>query len=67
MTGNPTAIPVETGTGASESARADSGKASAVFALVLGLGVLFAAGFAEADLLHAAAHDSRHAFTFPCH
>lgn len=67
MTGNPTTVLVEAGIGASESVRADSAKASAVLALVLGLGVLFAAGFAEADLLHAAAHDSRHAFTFPCH
>ena len=33
----------------------------------MGLFFLFGVGFAHADLLHNAAHDSRHAFTFPCH
>lgn len=39
----------------------------AVIAIVLGSILLVGAGFAEADLLHNAAHDSRHAFAFPCH
>jgi len=40
---------------------------SAVLAIVLGAFLLFGAGFAGSDLLHAAAHDARHAFSFPCH
>ncbi len=34
---------------------------------LLGVFFLFGVGFAHADLLHNAAHDGRHAFTFPCH
>ena len=33
----------------------------------LGLLILFAVGFAQPSLLHNAAHDTRHAITFPCH
>ncbi len=40
---------------------------SAAFALMLGVFVLFGVGFAQPELLHNAAHDTRHAFTFPCH
>ena len=34
-----------------------------------GLGLLFLVGFAHGpnNSLHNAAHDTRHAFTFPCH
>ncbi|HJS30593.1 MAG TPA: CbtB domain-containing protein [Alphaproteobacteria bacterium] len=38
-----------------------------VAALVLGVFLVFAAGFAGPEVVHNAAHDSRHAFTFPCH
>ena len=38
-----------------------------LFAATLGLLILFAVGFALPSLLHNAAHDSRHAITFPCH
>jgi cobalt transporter subunit CbtB len=38
-----------------------------VSALLLGLFVVFAVGFAGPDVVHAAAHDARHAFAFPCH
>ncbi len=38
---------------------------SAVFAFSLGLGLLTMAGFAQSA--HDVAHDSRHAFSFPCH
>lgn len=34
---------------------------------VTGLALLFAAGFAQASVLHDAAHDGRHAMAFPCH
>ncbi|HXQ52513.1 MAG TPA: CbtB domain-containing protein [Stellaceae bacterium] len=41
--------------------------ATATVALVLGLFLLFGAGFAPISALHNAAHDSRHSFSFPCH
>lgn len=34
---------------------------------LLGLGLIFAAGFAQATAVHDAAHDQRHAIAFPCH
>ena len=40
---------------------------AALAALLLGAVILFGAGLSQADLLHAAAHDGRHAFAFPCH
>ena len=38
-----------------------------MFAIALGVATLFAVGFSHSDLLHAAAHDIRHAAGFPCH
>jgi cobalt transporter subunit CbtB len=32
-----------------------------------GIALLWAVGFAEIDLLHNAAHDTRHSNVFPCH
>jgi cobalt transporter subunit CbtB len=46
--------------------RLDTLKAAFV-ALMLGLGLVYAAGFASTEGLHDAAHDSRHALSFPCH
>lgn len=40
---------------------------TALFAVVFGALLLFGAGFAQSELLHSAAHDSRHAAGFPCH
>ncbi len=40
---------------------------SAIVALLLGVGILFVAGFSSNDFVHAAAHDVRHASGFPCH
>jgi cobalt transporter subunit CbtB len=34
---------------------------------LLGLSLIFVAGFAEATVIHDAAHDQRHAIAFPCH
>ena len=48
-------------------ARLDAEVASILAAGLLGLGLIFAAGFAEATVLHDAAHDQRHAIAFPCH
>ena len=39
----------------------------AVFAIVLGLGVITLTGHVQAAALHDAAHDVRHATGFPCH
>lgn len=36
-------------------------------ALLLGVFVLFGVAFAGPEVIHNAAHDSRHAFAFPCH
>jgi cobalt transporter subunit CbtB len=36
-------------------------------ALVLGLLVVYAAGFSHPSALHNATHDTRHAFGLPCH
>lgn len=39
----------------------------AAAAIVLGLFVLFGVAFAGPEVIHNTAHDSRHAFAFPCH
>ena len=39
----------------------------AVFALILGLGIITVTGHVQASGLHDAAHDVRHATDFPCH
>ncbi|MCK9398111.1 MAG: CbtB-domain containing protein [Methylobacter sp.] len=39
----------------------------AMLAGMLGLALLYAAGFAETAQLHNAAHDGRHSASFPCH
>lgn len=47
--------------------RATSRFAPALIAAMLGLGLLFVAGFAESQVLHNATHDTRHSTGFPCH
>lgn len=39
----------------------------ALMAALLGLSLIFVAGFAEVNVLHNAAHDVRHSAAFPCH
>jgi len=39
----------------------------ALSAILLGAFLLLGIGFAHSDTIHNAAHDSRHAFAFPCH
>lgn len=41
--------------------------AAAVVAGLLGVFMIYGVGFAQPSALHNAAHDGRHAFTFPCH
>jgi len=40
---------------------------AAIFASLLGAFILFGVGFSQLAPLHDGAHDSRHAFAFPCH
>ena len=39
----------------------------ALFAMILGVAVITMTGHLQADTLHTAAHDMRHATGFPCH
>jgi cobalt transporter subunit CbtB len=36
-------------------------------ALILGALLLYGVGFTSMEILHNAAHDARHSFSFPCH
>ncbi|WP_044043010.1 CbtB domain-containing protein [Octadecabacter antarcticus] len=47
--------------------RADLSLMPIAFATLAGLMLLFASGYAQASVLHGAAHDQRHAMAFPCH
>ena len=40
---------------------------AAVMAALFGVLILYGVGFAQPEALHNAAHDGRHAFSFPCH
>lgn len=46
---------------------AQSVKLTAVFALLAGFGLVYMTGFSHSSTLHNAAHDTRHAMSFPCH
>ncbi len=48
-------------------AQATSPLAAITVVFLAGAGLLFAAGIAQATVLHDAAHDTRHAMAFPCH
>lgn len=52
--------------GGARSARRESLFAAAL-AAVLGVLILWVAGFAHLDVMHDAAHDVRHTNGFPCH
>ena len=41
--------------------------AAAILAIFLGGMMVFIAGFAPLEIVHNAAHDSRHSAGFPCH
>lgn len=38
-----------------------------VFTAAFGIFLIGTAGFAQSEIAHNAAHDSRHAIAFPCH
>jgi cobalt transporter subunit CbtB len=40
---------------------------AAIIAFFLGSVLIYGIGFADMDSVHDAAHDSRHALSFPCH
>ena len=40
---------------------------AAVLAAMLGVFMILGVGFAQPNVLHNAAHDTRHALAFPCH
>jgi len=46
-----------------QSQRADVRLAAFVF----GIGLVLTTGFAHSSMIHNAAHDTRHALSFPCH
>jgi cobalt transporter subunit CbtB len=52
---------------AAEVAPAAGTAVAALVAALLGLFILYGVGFAGPATLHNAAHDTRHAFAFPCH
>lgn len=41
--------------------------AAAAIAAILGVFLILGAGFLHPEALHNAVHDTRHAFSFPCH
>ena len=46
--------------------RSDTLRAAGI-AWILGLGLIFLTGFAYPEVIHNAAHDTRHSLSFPCH
>ncbi|MEE9545453.1 MAG: CbtB domain-containing protein [Rhodospirillales bacterium] len=42
-------------------------KTAALLAIMLGAMIVFGVGFAQPAEIHNAAHDARHALSFPCH
>ena len=54
------------GAGVRASSRSDT-LAAAIFAALLGAFLIWGVGFSHIDVLHNAAHDSRHSTGFPCH
>ncbi|MDE0968214.1 MAG: CbtB-domain containing protein [Octadecabacter sp.] len=47
--------------------RTDLALLPVAFSILAGIMLLFASGYAQASVLHDAAHDQRHAMAFPCH
>jgi cobalt transporter subunit CbtB len=56
-----TAVAIPVVRGKSEALKA------AFVALTLGATLVFLTGFSHIDKVHNAAHDTRHAMSFPCH
>lgn len=50
-----------------QGARQAESRLAALAAFVFGVGLVLTTGFAHSSVLHNAAHDTRHALSFPCH
>jgi cobalt transporter subunit CbtB len=44
-----------------------AGAIPALLAMAAGVMLMYVVGFSGSEVLHNAAHDSRHSFSFPCH
>jgi cobalt transporter subunit CbtB len=60
------AIGSHQGAGARPSSRSEA-LGTAIFAALLGAFLIWGVGFSHIDVLHNAAHDTRHSTGFPCH
>ena len=47
--------------------RANTDLLAIAFAALIGVGLIFVAGFSSAAVMHDTSHDQRHAIAFPCH
>ncbi|MCF6272079.1 MAG: CbtB-domain containing protein [Rhodobacteraceae bacterium] len=54
-------------TAAQADNRSEISLRSIILTATFGLGIMFAAGFAQSAVIHDAQHDTRHAIGFPCH
>lgn len=61
------AVPTTVTTPAAVASSKASTTVQATFAMLLGVLVIGIAGFSHVDVIHNAAHDTRHANGFPCH
>ncbi len=48
-------------------AKSESALVPVMGLILLGVAILFTAGFAQAEMLHDSAHDVRHSIGFACH
>ncbi len=51
----------------SSAKSATESKAASLVAILLGSACIFLIGFSHIDVVHNAAHDTRHSSAFPCH
>ena len=56
-----------TNTTTAAGARTDASLATILFVAFFGAALLFVVGFANAAVMHDAAHDTSHSISFPCH
>ena len=66
VTTQSTTPPATTTTHVSSGERAEVRNA-ALAAMFFGVALVFTVGFASPSTIHNAAHDTRHALSFPCH
>ena len=51
----------------STTAAISNDKIAALLSLLLGTAFIFLIGFSNIEVMHNAAHDTRHSSSFPCH